>query len=77
MTKSKISTTERNKKIAIWVDHKEAGRWNVWDVSKKPTMKELLDAVAHAYELGARHEQTRIKRNMDDFHSVEIEKAVI
>lgn len=73
MSKSKISTSERNKNIVIWVDHEVAGRWNVWDVSKKPTMKELLDAVAHAYELGARHEQMRIKMSMDFFHQVVVE----
>lgn len=76
MATSKISTTERNKKIAIWVEHEVAGRWNVWDVSKKPTMKELLKAVAHAYELGARHEQMRISRVIDrsDSDIVEIEQ---
>ena len=62
--KAKISTTERNKKIAIWVEHEDLGNWNVWDVSKKPTMDELLKAVAHAYELGARHTLTIMRRHI-------------
>ena len=58
---AKISTKERNGKLSISVappdgEQSDNRPWNIWDVSYKPTMEEVLQVASHAYELGRKHQ---------------------
>jgi hypothetical protein len=81
MATAKITKTERNEKIAIWVTPPEGEQidnrpWNIWDVSKNPTMDEVLQVAAHAYELGRKHLNLEMSQHLHrDFITMEIDKT--
>lgn len=54
MPKVSFMTSERNKKIALWllVDGQQQ---NIWDIQKRCVTPEVLRAVQSAFELGIRY----------------------
>lgn len=57
----KFFTTERDGKIALWVDYGD-GPWNIWDLSKAEATPAVLFAVQASFKLGAKQMSYEMER---------------
>jgi hypothetical protein len=58
----KITTTDRNGGIAIWVDYDGDFSRNIWDISKEEATPAVLNAIKSAVKIGMEiHKQSVFK----------------
>lgn len=61
----KITTTERDGKIAIWIERSDQGRRSIWDLPKKQATTEVLAAINSAVRIGMEIHRQEIVKVMD------------
>ena len=52
MYKPKITLAERYDKISVWVTYPDGKDINIWDLEEKEATKNVLNAIASAFERG-------------------------